>query len=111
VRFEPAEALPRNLVLFTENERSPDFLDRPVVKESSLTQIFYTPSTPDWQPWAIKEGSMVIYPVPAAVTQAKVQLAIDEAHKAPPATIKEDRLTVISVVVEAEQASLLDRKA
>ena len=54
---------------------------------------------------------MNIYPVPAAVTQAKVQLVIDETAKAPVPTINEDRLTVIDVEVEAEQALLLDRKA
>jgi hypothetical protein len=54
---------------------------------------------------------MVIYPVPAAVTQAKVQLVIDETAKAPVPTINEDRLAVIEVEVEAEQASLLDLKA
>jgi hypothetical protein len=54
---------------------------------------------------------MVIYPVPAAVTQAKVQLVIDETAKAPAPTINEDRLAVIEVEVEAEQALLLDLKA
>jgi hypothetical protein len=54
---------------------------------------------------------MVIYPVPAAVTQAKVHLAIDETVKAPVPTINEDRLAVIDADVEAEQALLLDRKA
>jgi hypothetical protein len=52
---------------------------------------------------------MNVYPVPAAVTQARVQLAIDETNKAPPPTIHEDRLAVLEVVVEAEQA-MLDRK-
>jgi hypothetical protein len=54
---------------------------------------------------------MVIYPVPAAVTQAKVQLVIDETAKAPGPTINEDRLAVIDVLTQAEQASLLDLKA
>jgi hypothetical protein len=54
---------------------------------------------------------MVIYPVPAAVTQAKVHLAIDETEKAPVPTITDDRLAIIDVEVEAEQAILLDRKA
>jgi hypothetical protein len=54
---------------------------------------------------------MNIYPVPAAVTQAKVHLAIDETTKAPVPTINEDRLAVIDVEVEAEQALVLDRKA
>jgi hypothetical protein len=61
--------------------------------------------------YAAQEGPMVIYPVPAAVTQAKVHLAIDETAKAPVPTINDDRLAVIDVEVEAEQASLLDRKA
>jgi len=54
---------------------------------------------------------MVIYPVPAAVTQAKVHLAVDETAKAPVPIINEDRLAIIDVEVEAEQALLLDRKA
>jgi hypothetical protein len=54
---------------------------------------------------------MNIYPVPAAVTQAKVQLVIDETAKAPATTISADRQTVIDVQVQAEQASLLDFKA
>jgi hypothetical protein len=54
---------------------------------------------------------MNIYPVPAAVTQAKVQLVIDETAKAPASTISADRLMVVDVQVQAEQASLLDLKA
>ena len=33
---------------------------------------------------------MVIYPVPVEVTQAKIQLVVDQAAKAPPNTINED---------------------
>lgn len=54
---------------------------------------------------------MVIYPVPVAVTQAKVQLVIDETAKAPVTTINNDVQTVISVQRQAEQASLVDVKA
>ena len=55
---------------------------------------------------------MVIYPVPQAVTQARVQLAIDETAKAPAATINEDVQAVAEVQGQAEQAALLlDLKA
>jgi hypothetical protein len=54
---------------------------------------------------------MNIYPVPAAVTQAKVQLVIDETAKAAVTTINNDVQTVIDVQRQAEQELLLDRKA
>jgi hypothetical protein len=50
---------------------------------------------------------MVIYPVPPAVTQARVQLAIDETAKAPAATINEDVQTVAEVQGQAQQAALI----
>ena len=53
---------------------------------------------------------MIVYPVPVQVTQAKVQLAIDETAKAAVPTIRQDRLAVIDAEVHAEQASLLDLK-
>jgi hypothetical protein len=46
---------------------------------------------------------MVIYPVPVAVTQTKVQLVIDETAKAPAATINDDVQAVIAVQRQAEQ--------
>ena len=54
---------------------------------------------------------MVIYPVPVAVTQAKVQLVIDETAKAPANTISADVRNVISTQSQAEREALLDKKA
>jgi hypothetical protein len=54
---------------------------------------------------------MVIYPVPVAVTQAKVQLVIDETAKAPAHTINSDLQALIDAQKEAEQALLIDVKA
>ena len=54
---------------------------------------------------------MVIYPVPAAVTQAKVQLVIDETAKAPATVINNDVQALIDVQRQAEQALLVDLKA
>ena len=54
---------------------------------------------------------MVIYPVPTAVIQARVQLAVDQEAKAPPATIQNDVVDVIEVQAEAEREVLLDLKA
>jgi hypothetical protein len=54
---------------------------------------------------------MVIYPVPTAVTQARIQLAADQEAKAPPATINNDVADVLEVEAEAERERLLDLKA
>lgn len=54
---------------------------------------------------------MVIYPVPTAVSQARVQLAVDQEAKAPPATINSDVVDVVEVQAEAEREALLDLKA
>ncbi len=54
---------------------------------------------------------MVIYPVPPAVSQARVQLAVDQQAKAPPATINNDVGELIEVQADAERELLLDRKA
>ena len=54
---------------------------------------------------------MVIYPIPAAVTQAKVQLVVDETAKAPSQTINADVQNVVAVQAQAEREALLDRKA
>ena len=54
---------------------------------------------------------MVIYPVPAAVSHARVQLAVDQETKAPPATINNDVAELIEVQADAERELLLDRKA
>jgi hypothetical protein len=54
---------------------------------------------------------MVIYPIPVAVTQAKVQLVLDETAKAPLHTINADVQNVVEAQSEAERKALLDRKA
>jgi hypothetical protein len=51
-----------------------------------------------------------IYPVPTAVTEARVQLATDQEAKAPPATIINDVAEVAEVQAEAERELLLDLK-
>jgi hypothetical protein len=53
---------------------------------------------------------MVIYPVPVAVTQAKVQLVIDETAKAPPHQINSDVQNLIATQAQAERQALVDRK-
>jgi hypothetical protein len=54
---------------------------------------------------------MLIYPVPAAVTQAKVQLVTDQTAKAPPSTINEDVLQVYAAKSDADRDALVDIKA
>ena len=54
---------------------------------------------------------MVIYPVPVAVTQAKIQLVIDETAKAPATVINSDVQALVQAQKQAEQAALLDVKA
>jgi hypothetical protein len=54
---------------------------------------------------------MLISPIPAAVTQARVQLVVDQTTKAPPHVINEDVLDVAATENQAEQEALLDRKA
>ena len=53
---------------------------------------------------------MTIYPVPTAVTEARVQLALDQEAKAPPATIINDVGEVAEVQAEAEHQQLVDLK-
>jgi hypothetical protein len=53
---------------------------------------------------------MDVYPVPAAVMQARVQLVIDQMDKAPSATINTDVDDVIQVQAEAQRQLLLDVK-
>ena len=52
---------------------------------------------------------MVIYPVPAAVTQAKVQLVVDETAKAPTHQIHDDVQNIAAAQAQAEREALLDR--
>jgi hypothetical protein len=54
---------------------------------------------------------MVIYPVPPIVTQAKVQLLIDETAKAARTTIIQDLGKIVEVQKQVEQALLIDLKA
>ena len=54
---------------------------------------------------------MVIYPVPAAVTQAKIQLVIDETAKARCTVINSDVRAVVDGQRQAEQEALVDVKA
>jgi hypothetical protein len=50
---------------------------------------------------------MNVYPVPVEVTQARVQLLVDQTAKAPPNTINED----LARVYETKSQALLDQNA
>ena len=47
---------------------------------------------------------MIVYPVPAEVTQARIQLLVDQTAKAPPNTINEDLKAVYDAKSQAQQA-------
>ena len=49
---------------------------------------------------------MVIYPIPVEVTQARVQLVVDQAAKAPPNTINQDLQAVVHAKAAAMEAAL-----
>jgi hypothetical protein len=49
---------------------------------------------------------MVIYPIPVEVTQARVQLVVDQAAKAPPHTINQDLQAVDHAKAAAITAAL-----
>ncbi len=49
---------------------------------------------------------MVIYPIPVEVTQARVQLAVDQAAKASPTTIAQDLQAVDRAKSAAIEAAL-----
>jgi hypothetical protein len=53
---------------------------------------------------------MVIYPVPVEVTQARIQLLVDQAAKAPTKTINEDLKAVHETIAQAEETALVDVK-
>jgi hypothetical protein len=53
---------------------------------------------------------MTIYPVPTAVTEARLHLAVDQEAKAPPSTINNDVAEVAEVQSKAEREQLLDLK-
>jgi hypothetical protein len=58
-----------------------------------------------------QEGTpMVIYPVPAEVTQARIQLLVDQTAKAPPKTISDDLATVYETKAAAEQTALQEAR-
>jgi hypothetical protein len=49
---------------------------------------------------------MLIYPVPVEVTQARIQLVVDQNAKAPPKTISDDLKAVYHTKAVAEEAAL-----
>ena len=49
---------------------------------------------------------MVIYPIPVEVTQARIQLVVDQAAKAPPHTINQDLQAVYHAKAAAVEAAL-----
>ena len=46
---------------------------------------------------------MIVYPVPVEVTQARIQLLVDQTAKAPPNTINEDLKAVYDAKSQAVQ--------
>jgi hypothetical protein len=54
---------------------------------------------------------MLIYPVPVAVTQARVQLVADQTEKAPSHVIAEDVINVFAAKNQAVRDALQDLKA
>jgi hypothetical protein len=54
---------------------------------------------------------MLVYPVPIAVTQARIQLVADQTEKAPAHVIRHDVLDVFAAKNQAEREPLVDRKA
>ncbi|MDI1265828.1 MAG: hypothetical protein PS018_21505 [bacterium] len=49
---------------------------------------------------------MVIYPIPVEVTQARIQLVVDQTAKAPPNTINQDLQAVWHAKAAAVEAAL-----
>jgi len=58
----------------------------------------------DWQVSEQEDDLMIVYPVPAEVTQARIQLLVDQTAKAPPNTINEDLKAVYDAKSQAQQA-------
>jgi hypothetical protein len=54
---------------------------------------------------------MSIYPVPVAVTQARIQLVADQTEKAPPHIINKDVLDVVAAKNQAERDALENLQA
>jgi len=53
---------------------------------------------------------MLVYPIPAAVTQARVQLVVDQTAKAPAQVIHDDVLNVSAEQNQAARQALADLK-
>ena len=51
---------------------------------------------------------MVIYPIPVEVTQARIQLVVDQNAKAPPMTINQDLQAVYHAKAAAVETALAD---
>lgn len=51
---------------------------------------------------------MVIYPIPVEVTQARIQLVVDQNAKAPPNTINQDLQAVYHAKAAAIEAAITD---
>jgi hypothetical protein len=51
---------------------------------------------------------MLVYPVPHAVTQARVQLVADQTERAPSHVIREDVLNVAAAKNDAERQALAE---
>jgi hypothetical protein len=54
---------------------------------------------------------MVIYPVPVEVTQARIQLLVDQTAKAPPNTINQDLQAVYHAKAAAMEAARAEVQA
>jgi hypothetical protein len=54
---------------------------------------------------------MLVYPVPVAVTQARIELLAEQAAKAPPRIINDAVLDVFAAKNQAEREAIVDRKA
>ena len=54
---------------------------------------------------------MVIYPIPVEVTQARIQLVVDQNAKAPPNTINQDLQAVYHAKAAAVEAAIADMQA
>jgi hypothetical protein len=54
---------------------------------------------------------MLVYPVPVAVTQARIQLVADQTDRAPAHIIRKDVLDVFAAKNQAQREALVDRKA
>ena len=52
---------------------------------------------------------MVIYPIPVEVTQARIQLVVDQNAKAPSTTINQDLQAVYHAKAAAVEAALAER--